>query len=1394
MGLIGDLFPAQDVPRKVSVEFEAIVHKSAVEMKLQPEPGFILKVVQLQELFDVRHSVFIIGNEGTGKSQVWKTLYKTYQNQKKKPHFNDLNPKAVTNDELFGVINPSTREWKDGLFSVIMRDQANMTSPGPKWIVLDGDIDPMWIESLNTVMDDNKVLTLASNERIALSKEMRLLFEISNLRTATPATVSRAGILYINPQDLGWQPYVTSWINSRTDPGERGPLTVLFEKYVQILLDNSKRFKRITPISDIAMLQMTCHLLDCLLTPQNITPEDPKEWYEIYFVFSIVWGFGSALFQDHLVDWRSEFSKWWVTNNEFKNVKFPSSGTIFNYFIDPKTKKFLPWSEIVPTYEMDTDIPLQSTLVPTADTARLRWFLDTLVEKKHPVMLIGAAGSGKSVIVQDKLQHLSDSYAVQNAPFNYYTTSEMLQRVLEKPLEKKAGRNYGPPGNKTMIYFIDDMNMPMVDNYGTVQAHTIIRQFIDYQHWYDRTKLTLKEIHNCQFAASMNPTAGSFTIDPRLQRHFCTFAVNYPVGDSLSHIYSSILSQHLENPVHKFQPAVQKLGKFVVQGALVLHSKMSQIFLPTAIKFHYIFNLRDLANIFQGMLFANGDTCPTEVDLVRLWLHETYRVYLDKLLDKDVDVFKKLVSDIVKKTYENIDDNAVFAEPLLFWHYADGLQDSKYLSVAGWPTLQKLLTDAQGNYNEFIGAMNLVLFEDAMAHVTRISRIVEGPRGNALLIGVGGSGKQSLARLAASISNLDVFQIQLRKGYSLADMKADLGALYFKAGIKNTPCMHLMTDSQIADESYLVLVNDMLASGEIPELFAEDEIDAIINGVRNEVKQLGIMDTKENCWKYFIEKVRRNLKTVFCFSPVGATLRVRCRKFPAIVNCTSIDWFHEWPQSALESVSKRFVAEIEELPTEIVDSIAIFMAYVLKTVNEMSEKYLLNERRYNYTTPKSFLELIFLFKKLLHEKDNEIKDNIRRLEDGLIKIAECDGKSEQLKEDLSAAEAELLEKNIIVDKAYEIVQARNMEVQKERDIVTEEEKSVKVIEENVTIQAKICEEDLKKAQPALDAALLALNTLNKNNLTEMKSFGSPPDAVVNVCAAVLILFSKGKIPKDRSWKQCKIMMSKVDDFLNNLVNFDKEHISGEVIKALQPYLNDPEFEPQKIMSKSSAAAGLCSWVININRFYEVYLVYGPKKQALEDSKAELQAAQDKKKLLEEQLNVLENELSKLEAENEAALNEKLKCEEEKNKTAFKIDLSQRLVSGLASENVRWREKVTMYQASRVTLPGDVLLISCFISYVGCFSRSYRIELMHSCWIPNLLKVKPEISFTETSDPLSLICDNVQIASWNNEGLPTDRVSAENGKLGHSFFLHYNYYFNEFYSCDSVKLKPMALND
>jgi len=187
---------------------------------------------------------------------------------------------------------------------------------------------------------------------------------------------------------------------------------------------------------------------------------------------------------------------------------------------------------------------------------------------------------------------------------------------------------------------------------------------------------------------------------------------------------------------------------------------------------------------------------------------------------------------------QDVPENEYIVNPLIFSHFADGIGDQKYTSVQSWPALRKVLNGVMDSYNELVGGMNLVLFEDAMAHVCRINRILELPRGNALLVGVGGSGKQSLARLSAFISSLEPFQMQLRSTYGIADLKADLAALYLKAGLKNVGVMFLMTDSQVADERFLVLINDMLASGQIPELFADDEIDSIVQDIGPEVRRL----------------------------------------------------------------------------------------------------------------------------------------------------------------------------------------------------------------------------------------------------------------------------------------------------------------------------------------------------------------------------------------------------------------------------------------------------------------------------------------------------------------------------------------------------------------------------
>ena len=147
---------------------------------------------------------------------------------------------------------------------------------------------------------------------------------------------------------------------------------------------------------------------------------------------------------------------------------------------------------------------------------------------------------------------------------------------------------------------------------------------------------------------------------------------------------------------------------------------------------------------------------------------------------------------------------------------------------------------------------------------------------------------------------------------------------------------------------------------------------------------------------------------------------------------------------------------------------------------------------------------------------------------------------------------------------------------------------------------------------------------SQTNLTELKSFGSPPQAVSNVSAAVMALVApEGKVPKDRSWKAAKIAMARVDAFLDSLSNFNKENIHENCLKAIRPYLQDPEFNPEFVATKSYAAAGLCSWVINIVKFYEVFCDVEPKRQALSRATSDLTAAQEKLAAIKTKITVSE---------------------------------------------------------------------------------------------------------------------------------------------------------------------------
>jgi dynein heavy chain, axonemal len=204
------------------------------------------------------------------------------------------------------------------------------------------------------------------------------------------------------------------------------------------------------------------------------------------------------------------------------------------------------------------------------------------------------------------------------------------------------------------------------------------------------------------------------------------------------------------------------------------------------------------------------------------------------------------------------------------------------MQVSSYDVLKKCLDERLAEYNETNAVMNLVLFQQAMEHICRIARIIDLPRGNAMLVGVGGSGKQSLARLASFICGYSVFQIAVSGTYGINDFKENLLQLYTKAGMKGQPVTFLLTDNQIVNERFLVFLNDLLATGMVSDLCCPEDIENFSNSVRAEVKSAGIMETPENLWSFFIEKIRRCARCTGGIGLQGPCCRLTAGKLAAM--------------------------------------------------------------------------------------------------------------------------------------------------------------------------------------------------------------------------------------------------------------------------------------------------------------------------------------------------------------------------------------------------------------------------------------------------------------------------------------------------------------------------------
>ncbi|MBN3296580.1 DYH10 protein, partial [Amia calva] len=1344
LGLISDLFPGLDCPRVRYPSFN-----DAVEQTFQ-DNKYILLPNQMYETMMTRHTTMVVGPTGGGKSVVINTLCQAQTRLGLVTKLYALNPKAMSVIELYGILDPTTRDWTDGILSNIFRDINRPTDKKERrYILFDGDVDALWVENMNSVMDDNKLLTLANGERIRLQAHCALLFEVGDLQYASPATVSRCGMVFVDPKNLRFKPYWQKWVNNR-QAKEQVVLNTLFEKYVpdtialivEGIVDGRQgaKLKTIVPQTDLNMVFQLTMMLDALLEGEAEEPDV----LECYFLEALYCSLGGTLLDTE----KNKFDEYikrlasMSMVHDGKTLAGPGElpgnlPTLYDFHFDGEQKKWVPWSTLVPKYIHSSEVKFIDILVPTVDTTRTSWLLEQMVKIKRPVVLVGESGTSKTATTQNFLKNLdTDTTMMLTINFSSRTTSMDLQRSLEASVEKRTKETYGPPMGKRLLVFMDDLNMPRVDEYGTQQPIALLKLLLDRGGMYDRGKeLNCKTLKDLGFIAAMGKAGGGRNeVDPRFTSLFSVFNVPFPEEESLHLIYSSILKGHTKT----FEECIQGICDKLSFCTLELYKNIIKDLPPTPSKFHYIFNLRDLSRIYNGLTLTHPERFLSVTQFVRVWRNECLRVLHDRLINEtDKALVQGHIKALIEEHFKD-DLESAMRDPVLFGDYRTALNDAEprvYEDIQDYDAAKALFQEILEEYNENKSRMNLVLFDDALEHLTRIHRIIRINRGHALLVGVGGSGKQSLTKLAAYAAGCEVYEIVLSRGYSESNLREDLKTLYLKLGIENKKMVFLFTDAHVAEEGFLELINNMLTSGMVPALFPDDEKESVLGQVRDEAMKLGVGPAKESIWQYFVNKSANNLHIVLGMSPVGDTLRTRCRNFPGLVNNTGIDWFLSWPQQALYAVAQSFLGENPMIPPEHTESVIGHVCMVHGSVGDFSKIFLQKLRRSNYVTPKNYLDFISTYSKLLDDKNQYILAQCKRLEGGLDKLKEASVQLAELNTKLAEQKVVLAEKSAACETLLQEI-STNTTVAEEKKTLAEE-KAVEIEEQNkvIAVEKKDAESSLAEALPALEAARLALQDLEKHDVTEIRSFAKPPKQVQVVCECILVM--RGY--KEISWKSAKGMMSEAN-FLRSLMEMDCDGIGTSQVKTVRGYLKNLNTTFDEMQAISRAGSGMLKFVEAVMGYCDVSREIKPKREKV--AKLERNFFQSKRELerIQNELGTIQKELKALGDKYEEAMREKQELQEEAEIMERRLIAADKLISGLGSENIRWTNDLEELKQRRVRLLGDCLVCAAFLSYEGAFSWDFpfRIE--------------------------GLLTDEVEISRWGSEGLPPDELSVQNGIL------------------------------
>ncbi|VDN60499.1 unnamed protein product [Dracunculus medinensis] len=592
------------------------------------------KIFELYEQLRQRIGVLLIGPSGSGKSTIWKLLLKILSKIKKPINVLNLNPKSMPRTRLLGHLDVDTREWFDGVITIAARRVVGDMSVH-NWIVCDGDIDPEWIESLNSVLDDNKVLTMPSGERIQFGSNVNFIFETDNLSYASPATVSRMGIIYLSEKDVDIKEVIKHWLKEE-EHNAHPDLVYWIDNYLYRCLDwiylkNSFQIQ----IGRIATIKNAL----CQLRGNATSREQ--------FLISLYRGLSPNLTQDI----RIKFGKEVV----FDGVNLPDPSFPWNIYIDDRTNS-------LSCYDNKIDMKLGQSKyednLPTVLTAFTQANRDSIFSllkngNRQPILLIGPDGCGKECLLRYCFSLDSDSH------------SEHLLQILDQHCVKisgAGGRILKPKEKANLLLYLKGLNLVKPDKWNTCELIAFLHQMLTYRGYYDEY-IEWISLENIQLICSMNviDDPGHYLLSPRFTSLLRIYTVDYPLEEDLIVICVAYLEYFLREGTFSSRE-IEKIARLIVKIFEELQAAFKTYDNP-----HYLFAPKDLTKWIIGI--TRYDIGGNDYQhLNQCVLYECQRLFRDRLINDEHKIkFDEILNNAVSSTVFALNseiDEAAFNIPL----------------------------------------------------------------------------------------------------------------------------------------------------------------------------------------------------------------------------------------------------------------------------------------------------------------------------------------------------------------------------------------------------------------------------------------------------------------------------------------------------------------------------------------------------------------------------------------------------------------------------------------------------------------------------------------------------------------------------------------------------------